>query len=193
MIIPPEITYRNIEKHESIDELIRERVAKLERYCDHISSCRVAIENRHRDFRSGKPYRVRIDIRVPPGHDVVVSKDSAKGGFRDELLVVIRDAFDTAERKLKRIVEKQRGDVKVHSDQETGGYVERLFREQGYGFIKSLEGREIYFHKNSVIQNDFERLEIGTGVRYVETTGEEGPQASTVQIVDKPGVRRNRA
>ena len=40
-----------------------------------------------------------------------------------------------------------------------------------------------------MLQGDFPRLEIGTGVRFVEERGEEGPQASTVQIVDKPGAR----
>jgi len=39
------------------------------------------------------------------------------------------------------------------------------------------------------LNDDFDRLEIGTGVRFVEEPGEEGPQASTVQIVDKPGSR----
>jgi hypothetical protein len=36
---------------------------------------------------------------------------------------------------------------------------------------------------------DFHRLEIGTEVIFVESAGEKGPQASTVQIVSKPGVR----
>ncbi len=46
----------------------------------------------------------------------------------------------------------------------------------------------LYFHKNSVLGDEFERLEPGTGVRYVEEQGEKGPQASTIQIMDKPGV-----
>jgi hypothetical protein len=40
-----------------------------------------------------------------------------------------------------------------------------------------------------VTQDDFQRLEIGTGVRFFPRRCEEGPQASTVQIVDKPGSR----
>jgi cold shock CspA family protein len=67
------------------------------------------------------------------------------------------------------------------------GVVVRLFRDEGFGFIKSMEGREIYFHRNSLVENDFDRLEIGTGVRWDEEEGEEGPQATSVRIVDKPG------
>ena len=82
-------------------------------------------------------------------------------------------------------MEKQQGQVKTHPEQETVAFVARLMPEQGYGFIKTLEGRELYFHRNSVLNDDFERLEIGTGVRDVAGAGEEGPQAATVQIVDK--------
>jgi cold shock CspA family protein len=70
-----------------------------------------------------------------------------------------------------------------------GAIVTKLFPEQGYGFIKTIDdGREIYFHQNSLINDDFERLEIGTGVQFSETLGEMGPQATTVHIVNKPGV-----
>ena len=51
-----------------------------------------------------------------------------------------------------------------------------------------MQGREVYYHRNAVLQDDFERMEIGTGVRFVASQGEKGPQASTVRFVDKPGV-----
>ena len=189
MIIPIEITYRGIQKTEMVDSLIREKTKKLERFCSHISSCRVAVESRQLHQRSGHPFRVRIDIKVPPGHEVVITRDAGEGQIHDELHAVIREAFDAAGRQLKSITEKQRGDTKKHPEQEAGALVARIFRDEGYGFIKTLDGREIYFHKNSVSPKDFDRLEVGTGVRYVEVPGDEGPQASTVQIVDKPGAR----
>lgn len=65
--------------------------------------------------------------------------------------------------------------------------VVRLFRDQGYGFIETAEGQELYFHRNSVLHDEFEQLRVGTGVRFAEEMGEEGPQASTVQITDRPG------
>jgi cold shock CspA family protein len=49
-----------------------------------------------------------------------------------------------------------------------------------YGFLTSDDGREIYFHKNSVLGRAFPPLHVGTAVRFVEEAGEKGPQASTV-------------
>ena len=56
------------------------------------------------------------------------------------------------------------------------------FRTQGYGFLETPGGREIYFHKNSVLDGGFGRLKIGTAVRFAEEEGEKGPQASTVRL-----------
>jgi cold shock CspA family protein len=53
--------------------------------------------------------------------------------------------------------------------------VVRLFRGEEYGFLKTLEGREIYVHRHSVVGDDWERLEIGTEVRFTEAEGELGP------------------
>jgi len=187
MIIPLEISFRGIRKTEAMDTLIQDHVKKIERLHDHISSCRIAVERRHQHQRSGQPFRIRIDIKIPPGHEIVVSKDSSEGDIHDRLQAVLKDAFEAAGRQLKTIVEKQRGETKQHPQQSTGALVSKLFRDEGYGFLQDLDGREIYFHKNSVLSDGFERLEPGTGVRYVEEPGEKGPQASTVQIVDKPG------
>lgn len=163
---------------------MRRRAGKLERYCDHITSCRVAIERPHRAEASGNPYRVRIDLTVPPGHEVVVRKGPGDSGSLDDLLTVVNGAFEAAERQLKSLVERQRGDVKTH--EEPLALVRRLFRDAGYGFLKTVDGRDIYFHRNAVVDG-WERLELGTQVRYAEAMGELGPQASTVQVVDKPG------
>jgi hypothetical protein len=37
-----------------------------------------------------------------------------------------------------------------------------------------------------VLNNEFERLIIGTTVRFVEEMGDSGPQASTVEIIEIP-------
>jgi cold shock CspA family protein len=74
--------------------------------------------------------------------------------------------------------------VKAH---ETSPHarVAKLFPEEGYGFLETPDGREVYFHRNSVKDSGFDRLEIGTEVRFAEESGEQGPQASAVIIVGK--------
>jgi cold shock CspA family protein len=65
--------------------------------------------------------------------------------------------------------------------------VSKLVSTQDYGFLKTPEGREIYFHRNSVLNDAFSRLEIGTEVAFTEEEGERGPQATTVKLVGRHG------
>ncbi len=187
MRVPLELSFRNIPKTSRIEDMIRERVDKLETFHDQIISCRVAVEGPHEHQDSGSPFRIRISLRIPPGHELAVDREPGRDHLHDDLPTVMNRAFDALERQVKKLKEKQQGEVKKHPDQEVGGLVNKLFPEEGYGFIRSTDGRDIYFHRNSVLGEDFPRLEIGTGVRFVEEPGEEGPQASTVKIVSKPG------
>jgi cold shock CspA family protein/ribosome-associated translation inhibitor RaiA len=188
MEVPLEITFRDVVKTEEMKRLIRQKAAKLDKICDAIISCRVAVERPHAHQLSGSSYRVRINLRVPPGQDLVVRREPSEGYLHERLSAVITEAFDAAFRQLKKQMEKQLGQVKRHPEQERTAFVVGLFADEGYGFIRTHEGRELYFHRNSVLNDDFDRLEIGTGVRYVAGAGDEGPKATTVQIVDKPGV-----
>jgi cold shock CspA family protein/ribosome-associated translation inhibitor RaiA len=187
MQVPLNVTFRNVLKNAATADLIRKQAAKLDRVCDHIVSCRIAVEKPQEHQRSGNPFRVRIDVTVPPEHEIIVTREAGEGDLHEQLPTVIRDAFAAMRRQLRKLVEKQHRNVKTHPEQELAGVVIRLFREQGYGFIKRLNGDEIYFHKNSLLGDDFDHLAIGTGVQWVEEQGDKGPQASTVRIVDKPG------
>lgn len=190
MRIPLEITFRDAVKSEDIVNLIEEKTASLDKLCDNLISCRVAVEKPHDKKRSGNSYRVRIAMRIPPGRELIVKREPTEGSLSEPLPAVIRDAFDTARRRLVKILEQQQGVTKTHPQQQSVAYVTKLFKEKGYGFVETLEGREIYFHRNSVLHDDFSRLDIGTGVRYVAVDGDDGPQASTIHIVDKPGTNQ---
>ncbi len=189
MDIPPIISFRNLPKRPDIEQLIFEKVDQLERFCHHITSCRIVVEREQSPNKLGSPYRVRIDVTVPPGHELVAERDSRQGTNHDRLPTLIHETFQAARRQLKELVEKQRREVKAHPEQQATAVVTKLYRGDGYGFLLSVEGREVYFHRNSVLHGDFDRLEVGTGVRFVEEVGEKGLQASTVQLVDKAGPR----
>jgi cold shock CspA family protein/ribosome-associated translation inhibitor RaiA len=185
--VPLELTFRHVEKTEHLDDLIRDRAAKLEKFHPRIVSCRVTVEQPHEHQKSGNPYRVRLEVRVPPGHDLIVDTRPKTHGLHDTLERVLADTFSAMERQLKEVAERQRSEVKHH--EVPIAFVVRLFKEAGYGFIKTPEAREIYFQQAATLQNDWERLEIGTQVRFEEAMGEMGPQATTVHIIDKPGHR----
>ncbi|MGE5364984.1 MAG: HPF/RaiA family ribosome-associated protein [Bacteroidota bacterium] len=115
MTVPIEISYRDVLKTDAIDELIREKVQKLDRICDHIQSCRIAIEKPHASVKTGNAFRVRLDITVPPGHVIAVNKEPGKNDMHTPLPAVIRDAFLAAEKQLKKLNEIQKGNIKTHA------------------------------------------------------------------------------
>ena len=58
-----------------------------------------------------------------------------------------------------------------------------LVPARDHGFIASADGREIFFHRNSVAGAKFDDLEVGQAVRFAESVGDKGPQATFVQPI----------
>jgi ribosomal subunit interface protein len=184
MELPLQITFRDMEPSPAVETRIRERAEKLDRYFGHIIGCRVIVEAPHRHHHQGKLFHVRIDLTVPGG-ELLVSHDSPLNHAHEDVYVAVRDAFNAAERRLAALARRRRGEVKQHSAPPTA-HVVRLFPEDGYGFLETADGREVYFHQNSVVNGDFKALVVGVEVLFVEEQGEKGPQASTVRLVAPP-------
>ena len=205
MKTPLQITFRNMPRSNAIEENVREKAAKLESLFDGITSCRVIVEAPHRHHYKGKAYVVRIDMVVPSG-ELVINRapkrlDAAKAPHAEELekdltehhepskhaahedvYVAIRDAFNAAARKLQGYAGRRRGQTKIHEPAPVAR-VAKLFPGENYGFLETRDGRELYFHKNSVLNHGFAHLEIGAEVFFAEELGDKGPQASTVRPV----------
>ena len=98
--------------------------------------------------------------------------------------MAIRDAFNAARRLLEDYVRIRRNKVKVH-EAEPHGRITQLFPQQDYGIIETPGGREIYFHRNSILNANFDKLEEGSSVGFSEEMGDNGPQESTVHIEGK--------
>ncbi len=58
-----------------------------------------------------------------------------------------------------------------------------------FGFIEASDGREIYFHRNSVLNGGFADLSVGARVTFAEEMGDKGPQASTVKLMGKHSLK----
>jgi cold shock CspA family protein/ribosome-associated translation inhibitor RaiA len=179
MQIPVHVSGRDIELSAAEEVLIRRSVAKLEQFYDRLVACHALVSVAHRRPR-GEPvaWTVRLSLTVP-GEELAVTRQ-AKPTFREAL----DDAFDAARRRLQDYAREHRGEVKRPAE-EPRGRVTRLFTYEGYGFITSEDGREIYFHRNSVLDDGFDHLTVGTAVRFVEAEGEQGPQASTVVPLER--------
>lgn len=185
MPIPLTITFEGgLEPSEALERRIRREAEKLERFHDRIMSCRVAVIGRSGNRRHGDLYAVRLQIMTPAQGDVVVDRNPPADHSHEDAFVAVRDAFKAARRRLQDHHRRKQGQVKVH-EEPPHGRVARLFEDEGYGFIESADGREIYFHRNAVVNDAFNRLAPGVPVRFAEAEGEKGPQASTVHLAGK--------
>ena len=185
MQVPLQITFRHMDSSEAVAARVRGRVEELERFFDGIIACRVVVECRHPRRQQGNLFHVLVDLGVP-GREIVVGRDPAAHHAHEDVHVAIRDAFDAVRRLLEDYVREKRGDVKLHAVPDHGR-IAHLLAEKDCGFILTADGAELYFHRNSVANDGFDKLAVGDEVRFVAQHSESarGPQASTVVPLGK--------
>ena len=186
MQLPLQISHLHSSPSPKVDALIREKTAELEQFYPRITSCRVWIEHPGQHHRRGKGahFRVRIELSVP-GKVLAVSRDPPAHRPNEDVFLATTEAFHEMRRQLQDFARLRRGDVKTAA-RPPHARVSRLHPEEGYGFLETADGREIYFHRASVLDDAFERLSIGSEVRFSEELGDQGPQATSVQIAGAP-------
>lgn len=109
---PLEITFKGLDKSDAVEAKIAERAAKLERHFERMTHCRVVVAAPHKHSHKGKTYEIKIDIGIPGGAPLIVSHDSAVGDAQEDLQIAIRDAFDTAQRRLDDVADRLNGAAK---------------------------------------------------------------------------------
>ncbi|MCK9294703.1 MAG: HPF/RaiA family ribosome-associated protein [Desulfobulbaceae bacterium] len=181
MQVPLQITFRNMDSSEALEAEIRKRIDKLTKAYEQIISCRVVVEAPPQHSRKGGLFKVNIDITCPEGKVAVNREPPAQDRSHEDVYVALRDAVNAATRQLEQYNRRRQGLVKAH-EEIPRGRITRLFPLEDYGLITTVDNREIYFHRNSVLNADFDSLAVGTMVTFHEEEGEQGPQASTVKI-----------
>lgn len=180
MTIYTEIAFRDMEPSQRLTDLINKRVKKIEKIFSHIAACRVVIEAPHKHRIRGNLFHVRIDLSAPL-RELAASRDTSVKISHEQVDVAVRDAFAALSRQLQKHKEKLRVDYHV-PDRLPSGVVKELFPYDDYGIIEADNGREIYFHRNSVVEGQFDRFKVGDELRFNEELGAKGPQASTVHF-----------
>lgn len=181
MKLPLQVVFRNMDASAAVETKIRERAEQLERIYSPIMSCRVTVEAHHRHHHQGNLYHARVNLKVADA-EIVASREPDEHHAHEDVFVAVRDAFDAVRRRLEDYARQRRGAVKTHAVPPHGHVVEL---NPDHGHIETDDGRRVYFHRNSLVGADFDALAIGAEVRFVEETGELGPQASTVHAVRK--------
>jgi cold shock CspA family protein/ribosome-associated translation inhibitor RaiA len=183
--LPVSITFRNMGPSPAIEANIREQAEKLDLFFPRILSCRVVVEAPHRHHHKGKLYSVSVELKMP-GRGITVTGTGPKNHAHEDVYVAIRDAFHAISRRLQDHARRGQGTVKAHAVPFHGKVI-KLLPTEGYGFLLTSDGNEVYFHKNSVTGNGFKSLNLGSEVRATITEGEsdKSPQASTVTPIGK--------
>jgi cold shock CspA family protein len=184
---PAEIAFHGLTPSPQVEAEIRGQVAKLERRFGHLVGCRVAVELLHRQHRTGNLYEVHVEMQVPRGNELVVSRAPHRPRekyARPDLHVSLREAFKAAERRLVDYKRQLAGEVKTH-EEAFAGQIAELYPAEHHGFILTHEGTQLYFHRNSLTEDDFDRLRVGDRVHFTEIAGDTGPIAYKVWRADK--------
>ena len=169
------ITMRDFPHSEALDAHIRSKVEKLENTFNQIVSCHVVVTVPHKHKQQGNQFNVRIELNVP-GSEIVVNHD-----LHEDVYVALRNAFDAAKRQLDDYMHRISRQTKEH-EREYVGRVVQLFPEEGYGYIGRADGARFYFHRDNVVSPDFERLNEGDEVKFIEDTFSEQLHAKRVSV-----------
>ena len=187
MQTPVEIDFQGLKGNEQLRACVMKNISVLEQRFGRITACRVVIRAPSDRHRTGGACEIAIRLRLPQGREVDIGRsEKADDRFADPV-VAVNDAFKRARRRLQDHARRMRGHVKSH-DGPPIATVKRFDDAAGFGFLETPDGREIYFHKNSVL-NGSGQVPPGTRVTFFEEMGEKGPQASTVRVLGKHGLR----
>jgi ribosomal subunit interface protein len=187
MQTPAEIAFHNIEASESVEAAIRDHISRLERIYDRMTTCRVRVDQRNQNASKSIPPVVRIEISVPGRGEIVVAHEAEhlQRKFQaPELKNAINEAFRIAEMRLAKYKDKltDRTAGATHEAlQAFTGQIAELTPEKDFGFLMTKEGGLLYFHRNSLLAGDFDKLRRGDDVTYVEHMGDTGPIAIKVR------------
>jgi cold shock CspA family protein len=188
MQTPLEIDFQGMDPRVDVQADIAKHVAALEERFGRAVACRVVLKAPGGHHRTGGQYEVNIRMALPGGREINVDRTATADERHSDLEFAMNDAFKRARRQLQDQARHLQGQVKTHEEASIAT-VARLDPSGEFGFLETSDGREIYFHRNSVLNGGFAKLSVGTRVTIAEEEGEKGQQASTVTLLGKHALR----
>ena len=155
----PQISFRNIDPSEAVEDHIRRRIADLEEFYPRIISCEVVIEAPQKRKVSGREFTVHLKLGVP-GNDIETSRDVGRSGAAEDMNLAIHEAFDAARRILHDQDARLDPQHTKHHPPVVHGRIDRLFEGEGYGFIVTDDGEEVYFERDNLTRDCWNELKV---------------------------------
>lgn len=183
-----QIEFQGTDASPALRTTIEGHVKELENRFGRITGCLVVVKAPSRRHRTGGLFEINVHLSLPNGREVKVSRTPQDDERHADADFAIADAFKRAGRQLQDHVRRLQGKVKSHEAMPVGK-ITNVDTDRGFGYLESSDGRDIYFHRNSVLNNAFTRLKKGSRVSFREEEGEKGLQASTVRMLGKHALR----
>ena len=122
----PQITFKNIATSEALEQLIRERIERLEKFHSHIVGCRVVVEEPHSSPERGKAaLAISVEVDIAGRPRIVVKRSEEQHEAKGDRYAFMNWAFDAVQRQLEDTAAKQNREVKRHfngrADSEVDG------------------------------------------------------------------------
>ena len=181
MQTPIKIDFQGMDAKPEIQAAIAKHIAQLEDRFGRVTAGRVVLKAPGGHRRTGGLYDINIRLALPEGREVNIGRTPQNDERYSDLNFALNDAFKRARRQLQDQARKLQGQVKQHEGPPIGTVME-LDPLGEFGFIETSDGREIYFHRNSVLNGGYADLTVGARVTFAEEMGDKGPQASTVKV-----------
>lgn len=181
MEIEPQISFRGVDATPEINQLIRDKIDKLEQVHNRITSCRVMVEQPHQKGKKGHAHHVAIEIEVPTGR-VIVNRKPGDVNAHEDLRIALRDSFNSARRQL--IGQIRRHDpvhIKSHPEKAQGVVID-IFPKEGFGFLETPAGEELYFQRDSMVSDEWDSVKLGSTLHFSRMEGEKGPYAVNLSL-----------
>jgi cold shock CspA family protein len=183
MQVALEVSYSNIAETSGADETIRGYVRYLESAYDRVTSCRVRVAQRIglNDSQPALP-AVLLELGVSGASAIVIKHEpfDYKSGVND----AIYQAFEKAEQQLKDLkqIYQTNSRIAAKADLSFLGRVVEIYPLEDYGYLLNKDNKRLYFHRDAIVEGDFDYLKNGDEAHYTEERSTGGPRASKIWI-----------
>lgn len=175
---PLQITFRDIAHSDAVEQRIRQKMEKLDRFFFNIISCKVAVGLIQKNQQQGKLYSISIYVSVPG------AEFSATHHPNENLYLALQGAIHSMHDQLEEYRSRLYGGTKDHGEKLSGEVV-RLMEDKDYGFISDNEKNEYYFNLGHLVNKHFDQLRLGDKVHFLPAMGHDGLQARRVSVLKK--------
>lgn len=179
MQVPLKITFNKMHHSEAIELLIRDKAARLEPYAAHIANCNVIVEAVSR-LGENKLYSIIVDVSLLD-RNIEARHHPSENYVNEDICTAISDAFAAECRQLVHDLYAHESGVTSQAG-VTRGCVTQLFPFEDYGLIATDDGREVYFHRDNMLPEEFDELVIGDRVHFNEQMSDDGPEAISIDM-----------